>query len=176
MTYTLLNAYVLMQKWLKWSKILLLQYLIILFIICRVSYLWNWLKKGSKWPHVLVAARLAFGFFSKWILGSYKTQTVNFKPMLCKYIHSNMLKTLMFFNIWRKNLKIQKWSSKNYVTLTKIQWKQLQMMGFMMLKKSCSYLIWLWKYLHLKYAEVTKNHLVHYIRSSIYWKFRKVEN
>ena len=34
------------------------------------------------------------------------------------------------------------------------------MMGFMMLKKSCPYLIWLWKYLHLEFAEVTKNHLV----------------
>ena len=58
------------------------------------------------------SGKISIWFFSKCILGSYKTQTVNFKPMLCRYIHSNMLKTLMFFNIWRKNLKIQKWSSE----------------------------------------------------------------
>ena len=58
------------------------------------------------------SGKISIWFFSKWILGSYKTQTVNFKPMLCRYIHSNMLKTLMFFDIWRKNLKIQKWSSE----------------------------------------------------------------
>ena len=56
---------------------------------------------------------------------------------------------------------------RNYVTPPKIQWKQFQMMGFMMLKKSCSYLIWLWKYLHLEFAEVTKNHLV---QSEVFFK------
>ena len=107
------------------------------------------------------SGKISIWCFSKWILGSYKTQTVNFKPMLCRYIHSNMLKTLMFFNIiMKKKSENSKMIIRNYVTPPKIQWKQLQMMGFMMLNKSCSYLIWSWKYLHLKFAEVTKNHLV----------------
>ena len=83
------------------------------------------------------------------------------------------LKTLMFFKIWRKNLKVQKWSSKNYVTPPKIQWKQLQMMGFMMLKKSYSYFFWLWKYLHLKFAEVTKNHLVWLFENCVGFYFNR---
>ena len=84
-------------------------------------------------PH-FSSGKISIWFFSKWILGSYKTQTVNFKPMLCKYLHSNMLKTLMFFNIWRKNLKIQKWSSEIMSRLQKFSENNFKWWG-----------LWCWK-------------------------------
>ena len=52
--------------------------------------------------------------------------------------------------------RLQKFSENNF------KW-----WGLWCQKKSCSYLIWLWKYLHLKFAEVTKNHLV--VVSSTHW-------
>ena len=84
-------------------------------------------------PH-FSSGKISIWFFSKWILGSYKTQTVNFKPILCKYLHSNMLKTLMFFNIWRKNLKIQKWSSEIMSRLQKFSENNFKSWG-----------LWCWK-------------------------------
>ena len=84
-------------------------------------------------PH-FSSGKISIWFFSKWILGSYKTQTVNFKPMLCRYLHSNMLKTLMFFNIWRKNLKIQKWSSEIMSRLQKFSENNFKWWG-----------LWCWK-------------------------------
>ena len=84
-------------------------------------------------PH-FSSGKISICFFSKWNLGSYKTQTVNFKPMLCRYLHSNMLKTLIFFNIWRKNLKIQKWSSEIMSRLQKFSENNFKWWG-----------LWCWK-------------------------------